>query len=149
MISKRHVKQYCCEAANLIENYGKAIADTTQTWVCHHRNEINMKKSTKELIDMGLYYNRPASELIFLTHSEHKSLHGKNMTDECKTKLSAIFKKKWRSEEYKAKMSRPQPKYRWLKPTGEIVIMRKSTVGRCHSDWQLLSNTPVDQNEKV
>ena len=21
----------------LIENYDKAIADTTQTWVCHHR----------------------------------------------------------------------------------------------------------------
>lgn len=28
-----------CTTPNLIENYDKAIADKTQTWICHHRLE--------------------------------------------------------------------------------------------------------------
>ena len=69
------VKKYCCEDISLIENYEKAINDTTQTWDCHHRLEIELDKSVQELIDLGLYYDRPAKELIFLTHSEHAVLH--------------------------------------------------------------------------
>lgn len=29
-----------CRRPELIENYDKAIADTTQTWDCHHRLEL-------------------------------------------------------------------------------------------------------------
>ena len=60
-----------------IENYDKAIADTTQVWDCHHRVEIQNEKVVlkKDLIAQGLYYHRPAEELIFLTHSEHVVLH--------------------------------------------------------------------------
>ena len=36
MISESY-KKYCCEDPSLIENYDKAIADTTQTWEIHHR----------------------------------------------------------------------------------------------------------------
>lgn len=60
-----------------IENYDKAIADTTQVWDCHHRLEIQNGKPVlkKDLIAQGLYYHRPAEELIFLTHREHIALH--------------------------------------------------------------------------
>ena len=60
-----------------IENYDKAIADTTQVWDCHHRLEVQdgEEVSRSDLIKQGLYYHRPAEELIFLTHSEHKKLH--------------------------------------------------------------------------
>ena len=72
------------------------------------------------------YYNRPASELIFLTKSEHRSLHmkhmsiygynhkkvtghgtmyGKHLIDEQKKKLSEAHKGKHHSEESKRKMS--------------------------------------------
>lgn len=70
-----YVKYFCCEDISLIENYEKAISDDSQIWDCHHKNEITLNKSVKELKSLGLYYNRPANELIFLTHSSHMSLH--------------------------------------------------------------------------
>ena len=71
-------KRYWAEGElTKIENYEKAIADTTQVWDCHHRLEIQDGKPVlkKDLIAQGLYYRRPAEELIFLTHSEHRNLH--------------------------------------------------------------------------
>lgn len=39
MISEKAVEKICCEDASKIENYDKAVADTTQIWICHHRSE--------------------------------------------------------------------------------------------------------------
>lgn len=74
------VKKYCCEDISDIENYDKAIADTTKVWECHHKFETMclFPVSVKKLKEQGLYYNRPASELIFLTKSEHLKLHRVN-----------------------------------------------------------------------
>ena len=58
-----------CRHPELIENYEKAIADTTQTWECHHREEEFY--SYKELVERGEYYDVPPEALIFLTHKEH------------------------------------------------------------------------------
>ena len=81
MICEYYAKKFCCEDLSLIENYDMAIADTTQTWDCHHRGEILPcgKFSVDDLKKFGLYYNRPAAELIFLTHSEHRRLHTKGV----------------------------------------------------------------------
>ena len=73
MISEYYAKSYCRDDISLIENYDKAIADTTQMWHCHHRRETIY--SVKDLQDIGEYYNRPACELIFLTSLEHNRLH--------------------------------------------------------------------------
>lgn len=75
MINIKSVKRFCCENISLIENYEKALNDESQTWDCHHRNEILLNKTKSELKNLGLYWNRPANELIFLTHSDHMSLH--------------------------------------------------------------------------
>ena len=77
MINEKSAKAYCCDDLSLIENYDKAVADTTQTWDCHHRVEILPcgRFSTDDLIKFGLYWKRPASELIFLTKTEHNRLH--------------------------------------------------------------------------
>ena len=79
MISKQTIKKFCCEDPSLIENYDKAIADTTQMWECHHRGEVLPcgRFSRADLKKFGLYYHRPASELIFLTPSVHRQLHKK------------------------------------------------------------------------
>ncbi len=45
-------------------------------WVCHHRKETDENKTQKQLIKLGLYYQRPANELIFLTSKDHHRLHG-------------------------------------------------------------------------
>lgn len=88
------IKEFCCEDISLIENYEKAI-NSNEIWDCHHRLEIQGDKrySRRQLIEMKLYYDRPASELIFLTHAEHTKIHFKgkkrgNFTDEHRKKLS-------------------------------------------------------------
>lgn len=80
MINEIKAKEYCCEDISLIENYDLAVNDITQTWICHHRLGIIENKSGEQLQSEGLYYNRPASELIFVTLAEHCRLHhtGKN-----------------------------------------------------------------------
>ena len=77
MINEKSAKKYCCEDLSLIENYELAVNDTTQTWDCHHRGEILPcgRFSRDDLKKFGLYYKRPASELIFLTKAEHNRLH--------------------------------------------------------------------------
>lgn len=83
MISKRYVKMFCCEDASLIENY-EAAMNSSEMWVCHHRKETDEHLSRDQLKAMGLYYNRPASELIFLTHQEHARLHRKHDNENAK-----------------------------------------------------------------
>lgn len=73
MISKNAVK-YCCEPLELVENYKEAV-ESSALWHCHHRKETETGMSREKLKQDGLYYNRPASELIFLKHGEHIKLH--------------------------------------------------------------------------
>lgn len=95
ILSKKYAKLICCEDISLVENYDKAIADTTQTWILHHRDEIRVlpsgmiaRRSVKELKENGRYYHCPANELIFMTHADHLSLHhkGKVLSKETKRK---------------------------------------------------------------
>ena len=80
MIDEYRAKRYCKDDISKIENYDKAIADSTQVWDCHHRTEIWWNCTKKELIENECYYNRKACELIFLTHAEHARLHNKGNT---------------------------------------------------------------------
>ena len=107
MINFRKAIKYGEGDISKIENYEKAIADTTQTWVCHHRTEIWWNCTAQDLIDNECYYHRKACELIFLTSKEHTSLHkkGKHLSDETRIKLSEANKGKKLSEEHRRKMS--------------------------------------------
>lgn len=87
MISELKVIGYCREDIKNIENYEKAVADDSCTWVCHHRTEIDLGLSSEQLIRKHLYYERPASELIFLTPGEHSRLHNLHLTDERRSNL--------------------------------------------------------------
>ena len=93
--------KYCCEDISKIENYELAKRDNFRGWVIHHRLELvetgAVVDSTKQdLRARGIYYNRPAGELIYLTKSEHQKLHrtgkpgpnrGKHFSEEHKRKL--------------------------------------------------------------
>lgn len=167
MINEKCVKKFCCEDLSLIENYHLALADKNTTWHCHHRLEIELNKKQKELIDIGLYYNRPASELVFLTPKDHYQIHYKGTTksEETRLKMSISgkgkhnhkgennpfygnhrfkgsgnpFYGKHHSEETLAKLRKPKPKFKWLTPNGEIKEMNKGAAKRFHPDWVLLS----------
>lgn len=98
---------YCTEPEN-IENYDKAKADNFVGWCIHHRLETHTSDGERRLVDitrdelkaLGMYYNRPASELIYLTVAEHNSLHkkgntytlGKHHSEESKKKMSLAKK---------------------------------------------------------
>lgn len=151
MICKGSVKSFCCEDISLIENYDKAI-NSNEMWDCHHKLEIELNKSVKELKDLNLYLNRPANELIFLTRKEHVILH---MTSERINKLKETLKNpsirqfrsnrmkgennsfygKHHTEDAKIKMRKPKTKYKWMTPTGEIKEMTKANVTKWHPDW--------------
>lgn len=115
MINESQARKYCREDITLIKNYAEAIADATQTWICHHRNaEPFTGFCTKDLKKMNMYYQRPASELMFVTRSEHKTIHNKGTTqsEETRKKLSnshrgkaSPFKGKHHSEESRKKLS--------------------------------------------
>lgn len=108
----RNFERLCKDYKN-IENYEKAKADDFKNWVCHHRlqtwtsdgkrREVDIL--AKELKALGMYYNRPAEELIFLTRSEHAKLHnkGRKFSDEHRKKMSDV--KKDISDETRKKMS--------------------------------------------
>ena len=140
MIDVYRAKKFCKEDISKIENYDKAISDTTQTWHCHHRTEIWWNCSKKDLIDNECYYNRKACELIFLTPEEHVKLHHKNkiVLEETKQKKSKAQKGKPRSvesirkrsetvkgrplsEERRRKISEARKKY-FAKKRGEIYL---------------------------
>ena len=125
MISERFAKLLCKEDISLIENYDKAIADDTQTWHCHHRDEVKVLPSgvkvirlSKELKDKGRYYNCSANELIFLTPSEHSRLHHKDMklSEETRRKISESNKGKKMSDISRRKISEAKKgKTTWIK----------------------------------
>lgn len=99
MINEKYAKSFCCEDISLIENYDNAIADMTQTWDCHHRRGTIYTRD--DLKKIGEYYHRPAIELIFLTSSEHHSLHnkGKKFTEDHKRKIGDANRGKIITEE--------------------------------------------------
>ena len=117
---KHRFERYCKNPEN-IENYEAAKKDNFIGWDCHHRLETNNSDGERREVDilaaelqsLGMYWNRPASELIFLTISEHQFLHqkGKPRSEETKKKMSEAKKGnkynlgKKHSEETKKKLS--------------------------------------------
>ena len=115
---KYYKRRYCSDIEN-VENYEKAAADNFIGWECHHRLETHTPDgkrrevdiSHKELKALGMYYNRPAEELIFLTTIEHNAFKkgkqawnkGKSPSVETRKKMSEA--KKNMSEETRKKMS--------------------------------------------
>ena len=83
MINEHNAKRFCSEDIALIENYQEAIADEERVWDIHHRLECDSEGRTlftkKQLIEMNLYFKRPASELIFVTRSMHMKMHREQM----------------------------------------------------------------------
>lgn len=128
MICKR-VRDYCCEDPSLIENYELAVNDTTTKWEIHHRLEIQGGRilSGKELDELGLYLHRPASELIFMTPSDHRKLHGQKENKKPETSRK-------RGEKNKSGLGWNKKK-KYKNSAGEIVYMRPCDVVKYHKDW--------------
>ena len=105
MISIEKVKKFCKDYTK-IENYEEAVNDKMQVWDCHHiLGEI---LTSEQLKDHDFYYDVPPCMLKFLTHAEHSRLHGMNMSEEHRRKISEAMKGKKHgpmSEEHRIKLS--------------------------------------------
>lgn len=106
-------RKYCCEDISHIEGYNEAILPDSGPWVCHHRLGIELGLDHNGLEARGLYYGRPASELLFMRRSEHGSIHnrgennpmyGKHRTEDTKRKISDAKKGVPKSDEHKRKL---------------------------------------------
>lgn len=78
--SKNSYYSYCIPSEyEMIENFEKAKADNFEGWHCHHRLELHpdntIRFTVESLKKLGLYYKRPANELIFLKIEEHARKH--------------------------------------------------------------------------
>ena len=144
-------KRYCKNYQD-IENFEKAKKDDFVGWHCHHRLETHTPDgerrevdiSHKELKALGMYYNRPASELIFLPASEHNAFNkgkhrsvetrrkmkenknalGYKHSEETKNKMRESHKGKHHSEEHKKKLAESQKGKHWYN-NGKINTMAK------------------------
>lgn len=66
------LKRYCREPIENIRGYKEALRSSVQ-YDCHHINELTF--TVDELKMMNMYYDRPASELTLMPHSDHMKLH--------------------------------------------------------------------------
>ena len=129
------LEKYCTDYKN-IENYEEAVKSPLK-YDLHHRREISENKSRKDLIAENLYYNRPATELIFLERGEHQRLHnrgdknplfGQHRSAETRQKISESHKGKpspWLgkhpSAETKQKMSEANKGKHWHLENGHRI----------------------------
>ena len=106
---KHNFEKYCKDYEK-IENYEKAKKDNFKGWECHHRLETHTPDGERRLVDishkelkaLGMYYNRPPEELIFLTSREHNAI--RKVSEETKEKMREANKGKKLSEEHRKKI---------------------------------------------
>ena len=113
MVCFKSVERFCKDYTK-IENYEIAV-NSSEMYACHHRLETHTSDgerrlvdiSKQELIALGMYYNRPPEELVFMQRGKHTSLHWKDkkLSETTKAKLSAAIKGRKLSKEHKAKIT--------------------------------------------
>lgn len=151
---KRHAKLWCCEDISKIENYSQAVK-SDELWVCHHRLELHPDGSTRftrdSLKKLGLYVQRPASELIFVPYSVHSSMHDKARKIDCSfcfagelnpmfgKKHSAASRRKMSENHFGIGLNIPKAKSKWAK----YGMTRDSIMKNLH-----LSRKKVEQMDK-
>lgn len=75
MITQNNIKnarRYCREDYTKIRGFDEAV-NSTDKYDIHHLNELTFTRD--ELIKMNMYYHRPASEIVWLSHSDHRKWH--------------------------------------------------------------------------
>ena len=138
-----------------IENYAQAAANNFAGWVIHHRAELNadgsVNKKRDELIISNAYYYRPATELIFLTISDHSQLHF-NAT--IRTKTDVTVETRTKQSQAKLTANNTEERYRVvsaLVESGELLSMSDYQFYRryCQRNGISFTGAKVDKSHTV
>lgn len=109
----QRIMKYCREPLENIENYDVAIA-SDEMYELHHRDEVRVLpsgmvavRSRDDLKENGRYRNCPANELIFLSRTEHRTMHRsrENLSSETRKRISDARKDTKASLETRIKLS--------------------------------------------
>ena len=119
MINEKKAKMYCCDDLSLIENYVDAV-NSSEKYHCHHRKE-DEGFSRDELKNMGMYFKRPAEELIFLTEKEHRILHSKGKHYALGKKLSEVTRSRMSESRIGGKNHKAKSVSQLNPQTGELI----------------------------
>lgn len=133
-LAKCKYRKFCRDDLSKIENYQDAI-NSSEQYVLHHRLELTLDgefaHTAEELQRLGMYYDRPYFELIFLPCSVHSKLHADNRPFTYSSNLSkgrrgAIMPPLWR--EHVATKARELAKARIGCKRNEITKAKMRTV---------------------
>lgn len=75
MFNSKMAQRYCCEPIEKIQGF-KEASESPEKYHVHHRFE-EMGLSIVDLKELGMYYNRPVCELVFMNGQEHNKMHAK------------------------------------------------------------------------
>ena len=89
MFNSAMARMYCCDPIESIQGF-KEASESTEKYHIHHRFE-EMGLSLADLKELGMYYNRPACELVFIEGREHNRKH--STTDLSDKYIQALWKK--------------------------------------------------------
>lgn len=153
MISSDGLYAFCSGDIREIENFDIAITDRTQNWSCHHRLELHpdgsIRYTSNSLKELGLYYNRPASELILIPRNEHLSMHRKAMLmdkleqEKNKKRLETAREKRVFDDESRQKMKESHTGKKWSEKRRKLFEERKNK-GLVKSPWNKGKNKTMD-----
>lgn len=138
-----------------IENYAQAVANNFVGWVIHHRAELNadgsVNKKRDELIISNTYYYRPATELIFLTISDHSQLHS---TATRRIKTDVTVETRTKQSQAKLTANNTEERYRVvsaLVESGELLSMSDYQFYRryCQRNGIAFTGAKVDKSHTV
>src|SRR5574344_578589 len=147
-----------CKHLELIENYEEAKADDFKGWCIHHRLETHNCDGERRLVDLsraelkalGIYYNRPPEELIFMKSEEHKTLHqkGRHYSEDAKLKISEARKGKPFSTEHKKHISEAQIGKK-RKPFSEEAKKHMSEAHKGKHPWNKGKSSSEETKRKI
>lgn len=138
-----------------IENYAQAVANNFVGWVIHHRAELNadgsVNKKRDELIISNAYYYRPATELIFLTISDHSQLHFNAIL---RSKTDVTVETRTKQSQAKLTANNTEERYRVvsaLVESGELLSMSDYQFYRryCQRNGIAFTGAKVDKSHTV
>lgn len=110
------IDDLCSESLSAVEGYLPAVLDSKNVWHLHHKVGGVCNRTKEKLVELGLYYRRPANELVFLPPDIHSRLHGY-------LRNNPVERERMRREELANAYAKGRPLEPWILSEDECKIL--------------------------